>query len=173
MRTKPTATPTPALGWYYQIQPNPPSGPTCLIGYWKGYTAAADLGGGLLYLHSFQCHLTGGSVCNAILGNGLAYPKDWPWVSIGNQRVPDAHRIPADAPVQLPIAGNPHQHGWYSLYYAPDGTCTVFPKKQAAKYQALVAAGQGVIPWYADTKCPGWPFFFVGSKPGEPDHVCN
>ncbi len=156
--------PAPVHGWYIQIQPIP-NGPTALIGPWAWYAAAADFDGSMLYSHPFQCHLTGNPADCRVTGNGMAYTRGTPY--------PPAHQIPSSGPVKLPWGTIPRQYGWYRLYYSNDGTPTVFPKAQNAKYRALVLSGQGVFPRYLNVNCPGWPFFFVGSGVGQPDQVCN
>jgi hypothetical protein len=149
-------------GWYNRITPKQ-GGPSCLVGPWFTRAAAADWQGSALYSHSFQCHLDGVTCQN--IGNGYAYPKGLPY--------PPPYQIPASGPELLPIAGNPHWHGaTVQLYYGNDGSCTVFPIKDLPKYKAMLGSGvgQGVIPYYANSLCPGWPGLYVGDRP---DAVCN
>ncbi len=175
--SSPVPTPDTTMGWYFTIQPNTAGGPVTLIGPWPAnwYAGAADVLGSMLYLHSFNCHLTGSATdCVPIYGNGMAYPKNYPWVSKGTTRVPLQFQIPGSGPIKLPLVGNPHQYGWYGLYYdRTSGLATVFPKAQWPKYKALIKAGKGIMPLYANNRCPGWPFFFVGSGPGQNDFACN
>lgn len=177
---KPSATPTPVphvkQAWYIRITPNPPNGPSFLIGPWWDYAVAADLDGSMLYGHPFACHNTGPhppSNCR-IMGNGMAYPANWAWVSNGaTVRVPPVHQIPSSGPILLPVAGNPSLRGWYGLYYGNDGTGLAYPRSQRAVYAAKVKVGQGLFPRYSDMACPMAPYFLIGSRLGQQDYACE
>ena len=156
------------MGYYIEIQPVA-NGPTAYIGPWKSLAAARDVDGSMLYSHPFACHITGPhppSNCRNT-GNGIAYPAGQPYLP--------AHQIPSSDAVLLPTATTPGQApGWYRLYYANDGTPTVFPRAQNRKYRALVRSHQGTFTEYKNVGCPGWPFFLVGKGgDGAGDGACD
>lgn len=162
------ADPAPVqMGYYIQLQPQV-NGPIGLVGPWCSLAAARDVLGSALYSHPFICHITGPhppANCR-ITGNGFAYPAGTPY--------PPPHQIPSSDVVQLPLAGNPDQHGWMGLYYANDGTVTVFPAKDRPIYRAKVQAGLGAFPLYVNKACPGWPNILVGyGGNGQGDGACN
>lgn len=151
-------------GYYIKLTPQPPNGLSCLVGPYRSLAVVRDINGSMQGAHNFACHLTGTyAACHPILGNGMAYPKNYPYTASTNAAVPVGHRIPSDDALLLPLQGNPRpKPGLYGLYYGNDGSCVAYPKAQRAKYAALVQAGQGIFPYYSDSKCPNWPYFQIG-----------
>lgn len=173
----------PGQAYYIVLHPAGPKGPTLTMGPWNNLLACRDVLGSELYGHNFSCHLTGKPAdCAPILGNGLAYPRDYKWVSKGDVRVPPERQIAPQDCTLLDKASQPHQYGWVGKFYnyAPgthdlDGTGDVWPVNPAnrKKYRDLEAQGKGVIPRGSfNSQCPGYPHSFVGSGVGQPDFAC-
>jgi hypothetical protein len=150
------------MAWYLPLQPAV-NGPTTYVGPYNSYAVAADILGSMLYSHPFQCHLTGKPSDCRITGNGMAYPRGTPF--------PPVHQIPGSAPVRLAVGSVPTiKPGNYGLFYATDGTVTVYPQSWHKGIEAWVKAGKGITPEYSDMQCPNAPFFTVNL---DPDGACE
>ncbi len=81
-----TAQPSQAGGWYFSM--TPPHGQTFDVGPYKTHFQCNDMCGSALYSHPFACHRTGLPKDCGIIGNGFAYPKDFPFPVPLDEEIP-------------------------------------------------------------------------------------
>jgi hypothetical protein len=171
----PTPTPKPRMSYYFGIQwrdaahGGAPIGPQIWIGPYTSLAWCRDTLGSELYSHPLACHVTGPNPpanCR-ILGNGAAYPRDYP---------ADAYKT-ANGPLQIPTsdctafpAKQPFGLRWgpYFLYYDATGGASVHPASQFKIYLAKRKKDPNARMGLVHAGCPGAPFFDVGF-----DDACN
>ena len=74
-----TAQSSSAQGsWYYSVTP-PLGGPSFVVGYYNSARGCADWLGSAMYLHPSACHNHPTANNCRIIGNGYAYPENWPF----------------------------------------------------------------------------------------------
>ncbi len=148
-------------GYFFSITP-PNGGPSFPVGPYKSYGAAADTLGSALYSHPFACHLHWSPYNCRTIGNGFAYPEDFPYP------VPPDQQIPINAVYEDNSQLNNLKIGWYFFFYTATGG-SVEKCSSLKEFQELAREVPGdEIPDYRDMRCPGAPCFSVGF-----DSACN
>ena len=148
-------------GYFFYIDP-PNGGPSIPVGPYKSYGDCADTLGSALYSHPFACHLHWSPNNCRIIGNGFAYPSDFPYP------VPPDLLIPVNEVFNQKKGPNDLKKGWYFLFYTATGG-SIEKCSQLKKFEELASQIPGdEVPAYRNMNCPGAPCFSVGF-----DTACN
>ena len=140
-------------GWFFTITP-PNGGPSFPVGPYSNLSYCRDMLGSALYAHPFACHL-GRPECQNI-GNGFAYPKDFPYPVSADRQIPSDDCFEENSRVSN------LRRGWYFLFYTATGG-SVEKCSSYHKFQRLTEEIPGdEIANYSDMRCPGAPCFSVG-----------
>jgi hypothetical protein len=142
-------------GWYFTINP-PNGGLPFLVGPYNNYSDAADTLGSALFASPWACHLQWSKYNCRIIGNGFAYPGDFPYPVPGDEVIPSPNLTRASK------GSYSLAKGWYFLFYtAIGGSIEKCSELKAFKVLARNVPGDE-IPRYSDMQCPGAPCFSVG-----------
>jgi hypothetical protein len=154
--------------WYFPVVPPPGDGPVFYVGPYNSLAGCRDMYGSAIYSHPYACHITGPhppSNCRNI-GNGFAYPKDYPYPVPPTQAIVGLYNGGDCA--KLDRSKDDPKSGWYFLFYGPNDSFVAKCKeyKTDAKLSAYNPAYQ--LGYYHDMSCPGAPCFSIGF-----DSACN
>jgi hypothetical protein len=157
----PVPRPTPVVGsdaWFFPIQPPRGDGEVFYVGPYENQEKCQDTFGSAIFSHPIKCHETGLPADCANIGNGFAYPANWPYP------VPAALTLtPSQLCVKLPDTALNNRSGLFFLFYGPNGASGVKACGEYAADRALAdKAGSGyLIGNYANMQCPGAPCFTI------------
>lgn len=155
-------------GWYFPVVPPSGDGTIFYVGPYHTIAGCQDMYGSAIYYHPFACHLTGPhppSNCR-ILGNGFAYPRDYPYPVPSNDVIVGV--ADGGGCVKRTIAADDPKQGWYFLFYTHNSSTLVKCKDYKADSKLSAYNPSEQVGYYHNKSCPGAPCFSVGF-----DTACN
>lgn len=150
--------------WYWPVTPPAAGAETIYVGPYPNRWDCQDMFGSAIYAHPWACHLglKPASIACRIIGNGFAYPADYPFPAPPGEYIISQDCVENDDPA-LRL-----KRGWYFLYYTVNGG-GVAACKDYARFKELSTITPGMdLGDYRDQRCPGAPCFSVGM-----DSACN
>lgn len=152
--------------WYWTVIPPAAAAETIYVGPYPSRWDCRDMLGSAIYAHPWACHigLKPTAVTCRIIGNGFAYPADYPYPVPPDMYITGQDCVESDDP------GLRRKAGWYFLYYTVDGGGIEACKdKEYKRFKELSAITPGMdLGHYRDWGCPGAPCFSIGW-----DTACN
>lgn len=147
--------------FYYNLTPRQ-GGQACLVGPFIHLNVCRDNLGSAFYSHPLACSEQGWSPANCRnLDSGYGYPQ--------GAGLHPAWQIPDTDCQLIPIIHTGERGKWVRFWFSDVGDCTVVIKGKPAP---VLPAGS--YTYYADSKCPGWPWIYIGDTGAwNGDGVCG
>jgi hypothetical protein len=147
--------------WFFTITP-PNGGASFPVGPYKTVSQCLDTLGSAAFSHPFACHLQWSKQNCRIIGNGFAYPEDYPYP------VPPDEVMTSVGCYEDNSGSYELRRGWYFFFYtAIGGSVEKCSQLKGAEELAREVPGDE-LGHYRNMGCPGAPCFSVGF-----DTACN